>query len=335
MINIAIIGYGYWGPNLTRNFNSNSGCRVKYVVDSSEARLKAAKSLYPDIIPVKNFDDILGDDSLDAVAIATPVTSHFALAMKALQVGKHALVEKPMTDTSESCRQLMAEAEKRNLILMVDHPFLFSGPVRKIKNLIDREEIGDIYYCDSTRINLGLFSHDVSVIWDLAVHDLSIIDYWIPEKPVAVTATAKSHIAAQPENIAYINLHYPSNCICHIHVNWLAPVKVRQTLLCGSKKMLVYNDLSPDEKVKIYDKGVSLEQDSGNIREMLVGYRSGDVIIPQIKTEEPLREMTGHFVDCINRGEAPLTDAASALRTIRILEATSESMRNNGKLINL
>lgn len=335
MLNIAIIGYGYWGPNLTRNFHEQPNSRVKYVVDASQQRLDLVEQRYPEVQTCKSITDILGDPELDAVAIATPVSAHFELAQQALKAGKHVLVEKPLTNSSADCQTLMDLALSNDLVLMVDHPFLYSGPVRKIKELIDTGDIGEIFYFDSTRINLGLFNHDVSVLWDLAVHDLSIIDYLSEIKPVSVSATGISHFPGQPENISYINLFYDNNCISHIHVNWMAPVKLRQSLICGSKKMVVYDDLNPDEKIKIYDKGVSIEQDSNNIEKMLVGYRNGDIFTPRIDPSEPLRTMTGHFIECIKESKQPLSDAGSALRIIKILEAAEYSMKNQGQMVEL
>lgn len=335
MLHIAVIGYGYWGPNLVRNFNELPEVTVRYVVDGRPDRCESAKKRYPGIMTCHDYRQVLADKQVDAIVIATPPSTHYAIAEAALDAGKHVLVEKPLTDNSEHCRRLMAQAEAKKLTLMVDHPFLFSGPVIKIKNLIDSGELGDIYYCDSTRINLGLFHHDVSVIWDLAVHDLSIIDYWLKERPNAVSATGISHLNGQPENMAYLNLHYPGKCFSHIHVNWLAPVKIRQTLICGTRKMVVYDDLNPDEKIKVYDKGISISEKPEDIHQMLVGYRNGDIYIPKLDTSEPLSRMCSHFIGCIGSGALPLSDAGSALRLIKIMEAAELSVKNRGMAIEL
>lgn len=330
MLNVAVAGYGYWGPNLVRNFQESGSARVKYVIEKDQARRALVQLRYPEIKTVAALDEVLHDQELSAVVIATPVNTHFDLALQALQAGKHVLVEKPLTDKTETCRRLMAEAAKRQLVLMVDHPFIYSSAVNKIKDLVKSGDIGDILYCDSTRINLGIFQHDVSVIWDLAVHDLSIMDYLIPEKPVAVSMYGMNHFPGQPENIAYMNLKYGTNCIGHIHVNWLAPVKIRQTLLCGTKRMIVYDDLNPDEKIKIYDKGVSVEENPNNIHKLLVGYRKGDIYIPCLDNTEPLRNMVCHFIDCVRNSKPPASGADSALRIINIMETACASMLNHG-----
>lgn len=332
MLNVAVAGYGYWGPNLVRNFQESGSSRVKYVIERDQARRALVQLRYPDIKTVSSMDEVLHDPELSAVIIATPVSTHFDLALQALQAGKHVLAEKPLTDKTATCRRLMDEAEKRKLVLMVDHPFIYSSAVNKIKDLVKSGDIGDILYCDSTRINLGLFQHDVSVIWDLAVHDLSIMDYLIPEKPVAVSMYGMNHFPGQPENIAYMNLKYETNCIGHIHVNWLAPVKIRQTLLCGTKRMIVYDDLNPDEKIKIYDKGVSVEENPNNIHKLLVGYRKGDIYIPCLDNTEPLQNMVRHFIDCVRNTRHPVSGADSALRIINIMETAYASMHNHGTL---
>ena len=253
MINIGIIGYGYWGPNLVRNFNSAPNMDVCYVCDLSQKQLSKVNSLYPSITITTDIEEVLKNHHVDAIAIATPVSTHFDLAMKALEAGKHVLVEKPLAENSDKCSRMIDEAAKRNLVLMVDHTFAYTGAVRKIRELIAGKQLGEIYYYDSVRVNLGLFQHDVSVVWDLAVHDLSIMEFLFPEKPIAVSATGISHIEGQPVNIAYLTLFFDNDLIAHIHVNWMAPVKVRQTLIGGSEKMIVYNDLEPTEKIKIYD----------------------------------------------------------------------------------
>jgi predicted dehydrogenase len=285
-----------------------------------------------------DYNAVLGNPDIQAVAIATPVSSHFRLAMSALMAGKHVLVEKPMTATAEEARRLVDEAARRNLVLAVDHTFIHTGAVRKMRELVS-EGLGEIYYYDSVRVNLGLFQHDVSVLWDLAVHDLSIMDYVLPSRPVAVSATGVSHIAGEPENIAYLNLFFESNLIAHIHVNWLAPVKVRRTLLGGSSKMIVYDDLEPSEKIKVYDKGITLngnpQKNGEKVYQMLVGYRTGDMWAPRLDASEALGLELRQFIDCIRSGEAPCADGHAGLRVVRILEAASQSLSQRGRVIEL
>jgi predicted dehydrogenase len=304
------------------------------VCDLKVERLGGVQTRYPAVEITANFNDILNDTRVDAVAIATPVSSHYDLALRALQAGKHVFVEKPMAATSEQAQRLVDEAAKRNLVLAVDHTFVHTGAVRKMRELVD-DGLGDMYYYDSVRVNLGLFQHDVSVIWDLAVHDLSIMDYILPAKPVAVSAAGVSHVAGEPENIAYLNLFFENNLIAHVHVNWLAPVKVRRTLVGGSRKMIVYDDLEPSEKIKVYDKGLTLRDNPESVYQRLAGYRSGDMWAPQLSLSEALHTEANHFVRCIETGETPLTDGRAGLRVVRILEAASQSMRDRGQVIEL
>ncbi len=333
MIGIGVIGYGYWGPNLVRNFTAAEDSRVVYVCDRSAARLDAAAAAYPSIARTTDVEEVFRSPEVGAVAVATPVSTHYDLALRALESGKHVLVEKPLADTSKKCRRLIEEAERRDLLLMVDHTFPYTGAVRKIKKLIDGGDLGDLFYYDSVRVNLGLFQHDVSVIWDLAVHDLAILDYLLTERPIAVSATGMSHVVGQPENIAYLTLFYDSTFIAHIHVNWLAPVKVRQTLIGGSAKMIVYDDIEPSEKIKVYDKGVTLETDTEGIHEMLVSYRTGDLWAPQLDRTEALARLARHFIRCAQGQEKPITSAESGRRVVRLMEAASRSMAEGGKSI--
>ncbi len=332
MIGIGVIGYGYWGPNLVRNFTAAEGSRVACVCDRSRRRLEAAAAAYPSIHLTTRAEEVLGNPEVDAVAVATPVSTHYDLALRALQAGKHVLVEKPLADSSEKCRRLIEEAERRRLLLMVDHTFPYTGAVRKIKELIDTGDLGELFYYDSVRVNLGLFQHDVSVVWDLAVHDLSILDYLLAERPTAVSATGMSHVAGQPENIAYLTLFYESNLIAHVHVNWLAPVKVRQTLIGGSARMIVYDDVEPSEKIKVYDKGVTLETDTEGIHEMLVSYRTGDMRAPQLDRTEALGGLARNFLGSIEGGEEPITSAEAGWRVVRLMEAAGRSMAAGGAL---
>lgn len=335
MIGIGVIGYGYWGPNLVRNFADAPSATLAAISDTRAERLSAAHRRYPSARLSEHYSELLADPAVDAVAIATPVSSHFQLAMEALESNKHVLVEKPLASTSEQALRLIEEAEKRNRVLMVDHTFVYTGAVRKIRDLVNAGALGEVYYYDSVRVNLGLFQHDVNVIWDLAVHDLSIMDFVLPGKPVAVSATGISHIAGQPENIAYITLFFANNKIAHLHVNWLAPVKVRRTLIGGSDKMIVYDDIEPSEKVRVYDKGVTVSAGHEEVYELLVSYRSGDMWAPKLDQTEGLQTETRHFIDCIEHSKHAETDGLSGLRVVRILEAAEKSMVARGQLVEL
>ena len=338
MIKMGVIGYGYWGPNIVRNFMEAENAVVKSVSDLNPKRQKLVKSRYPTIQTMDEPTAMFADKEIDAVAIVTPVSTHFELAMRALQAGKHILLEKPLTQTVEQGEKLLAEAQKRNLIVMVDHTFVYTNTVRKIKEIIDSGELGDIYYYDSVRVNLGLFQHDVNVIWDLAVHDLSILEYIYPGKPVAVSATGISHIDGATEDVAYLTLYYDEKMISHIHVNWLSPVKVRRTLIGGSQKMIVLDELEPSEKIKIYEKGITVNREPEGIEKvykLLIDYRSGDMLAPHIDNSEALRLEANHFVNCIENNSKPETSGESGLRVVRILEAASESMKQKGNPVNL
>ncbi|MBO3463337.1 Gfo/Idh/MocA family oxidoreductase [Aetokthonos hydrillicola Thurmond2011] len=336
-INIGIIGYGYWGPNIVRNFAEIPQVQVTIISDLKPELLTKAQARYPTIQVTTNCRDIFTDPKINAVVIATPVSTHFDLALAALQAGKHVLVEKPMTVSSEQAIRLIEEAEKRNLVLMVDHTFVYTGAIRKMRDLVVTNAIGNIYYYDSVRVNLGLFQHDVNVIWDLAVHDLSIMNYILPSQPYAVSATGMSHVVGEPENIAYLTLFFEGNLIAHIHVNWLAPVKVRRTLIGGSQRMIVYNDLEPSEKVKVYDKGITVNGNNSaeKVYQMLIGYRTGDMWSPQLDMTEALRTEGLHFIECIEKGKRPITDGQAGFQVVKILEAATESMRTQGRLIEL
>lgn len=338
MIGVAVVGYGYWGPNLVRNFCETPGVRLVSVCDLRPERLEAVKARYPGVEITDDFESVLRDPRVDAVAIATPVFAHFRLTMSALMAGKHVFVEKPMAATAEEARRMTEEAARRGLVLAVDHTFVHTGAVRKMRELA-AGGLGDLYYYDSVRVNLGLFQHDVSVVWDLAVHDLSIMDFVLDEKPVAVSATGMSHVAGEPENIAYLNLFFDSKMIAHVHVNWLAPVKVRRTLLGGSSKMVVYDDLEPSEKIKVYDKGITLngnpKRNGEKVYQMLVGYRTGDMWAPQLDMAEALGRELREFADCVEHGTAPTADGHAGLRVVRILEAASQSLAQRGRLVEL
>ena len=335
MTRVGVVGYGYWGPNLVRNFSEIPGAEVEAVSDLNRERLAQVEARYPAIRTTTKFQDLLESPTIEAVAIATPVSTHYELAMAALKAGKHVLVEKPMTATSEQGEKLVEEAERSGRVLMVDHTFIYTSAVRKIKDLVDRGELGDLYYYDSTRINLGLFQHDVSVIWDLAVHDLAIMDYVLPSQPMAVSTTGMSHVSGKPENIAYLTLYYEDRMIAHLHVNWLAPLKIRRTLVGGSRKMVVYDDLEPSEKVKVYDKGITVDGNTEKVYGAMIGYRAGDMWAPQLDATETLRTELTHFVECVREGKRPITDGAAGLRVVRILEAATWSMVEQGRSVDL
>lgn len=337
MIGIAVVGYGYWGPNLVRNIADIPDARLIQVCDIRKERLAQIQARYPTVGVTDDLEEVLRDPRVDAIAIATPVSTHFKIAMKALMAGKHVFVEKPMAATTEEARRLVDEAARRGLKLAVDHTFVHTGAVRKMREIVE-DGLGDMYYYDSVRVNLGLFQHDVSVIWDLAVHDLSIMDYVLREKPVAVSATGMSHVLGEPENIAYLNLFFESRLIAHIHVNWLAPVKVRRTLIGGSSKMIVYDDLEPSEKIKVYDKGITLNggpQTNGDVYQMLVGYRTGDMYAPQLDMTEALNRELRQFISCVENNEQPVADGHAGLRVVRILEAATQSLAQRGRVVEL
>jgi len=335
MINLGIIGYGYWGPNLLRNFAELPNVNVTALAELRPTQLEIVSRRYPSIKTTAHFEDIITDKSIDAVAIATPVATHFELGMATLKSGKHLWLEKPMAETSHQAEMLVEEAQKRSLTLFVDHTFIYTGAVRKMGELVKSGDLGKILYYDSTRVNLGLFQRDVNVIADLAVHDFSILDYLLGEHPTAVTASGINHFPGTPENLAYITLFYDSGAIAHTNVSWLAPVKVRQVLLGGSKRMITYDDLEPSEKLKIYDKGVSFTDDPKQIHEMRVGYRTGDMWAPKLDGSEALRVAAEHFVDCVASGKTPVTDGKLGLRIVELIEAASSSMGGRGETIHL
>ena len=333
MIRIGVIGYGYWGPNIVRNLRGVDGCEVATVCDRSRAALKRVAQAYPDVATTTDASDLMTSPKIDAVAVVTPVNTHFDLAKAALQHGKHVFIEKPFTATTAQAEQLIELAERRHLKIMVDHTFLFTGAVRKIRQLIDEGVLGDIYYYDSTRVNLGLFQHDVSVIWDLAPHDLSIMDFLIREKPEAVIATGETHLNGLVD-VAYITIYFPRNTIAHINVNWLSPVKIRTTLIGGEKRMLVWNDLEADEKLKIYDKGVQMNNGQG-LYDLLVSYRAGDMWAPRVEQAEALKVELNYFVDCVRNNQAPINDGTAGLRVVQLLEAADRSLSERGRTVRL
>jgi len=353
VLKLGVFGYGYWGPNIVRSFSSQPECQVVAICDKNPAAVAQAVNRHPGVRTTSNRDDVLSSPEIDAVAIVTPVSTHYDLARLALENGKHVFVEKPFTATSAQAEDLIELADRKNLQIMVDHTFLFSGAVRKIKELVDGGVLGRLYYYDSTRVNLGLFQHDVNVIWDLAPHDLSIIDYLIGLEPEFVVATGGAHLNGLAD-VAYITLCFPSNVIAHLNVNWLSPVKVRTTLVGGERKMLVWNDLEPSEKVKVYDKGVQITETPEESRQrvkglieskvfqvgagpaiydLLVSYRSGDMWAPRVDQTEALLLESRYFVDCVASGATPFNDGRAGLRVVRMLEAADESLKRRREIV--
>ena len=332
-VGVAVVGYGYWGPNLLRNFFDTPDCRVASVCDMSEERLAAVRQRHPSVATTTRFEDLLVDPAVDAIAIATPVNTHADLARRALRAGKHVLVEKPMTTSSMEAEALVALADAEGLILMVDHTFVYTGAVRRIKQLIDTGELGRLYYYDSVRVNLGLVQHDANVMWDLAAHDLSIMDYLLEQQPRSVTAVGATHLPGEMADVAYLTIMFDDSLIAHFHVNWLSPVKVRQVLIGGDRRMVVFDDIQPTEKIKVYDRGVQWSEDPNEARrERLVAYRLGDMYAPVLDQTEALRTECAHFVACIRSGETPLSDGRSGLRVVRLLEAAERSLCNGGSM---
>jgi predicted dehydrogenase len=336
MIRIGVIGYGYWGPKVVRNISETEGATVTAVSDLNSGALKRVQRSYPHIRTFSDFREIVRSPEIDAVAVITPVATHYEIAKTAMENGKHVFVEKPFTCTVHQAEELIELAEKKKLKIMVDHTFLFTGAVRKIKEVIaGNGTLGDLYYFDSTRVNLGQFQHDVNVVWDLAPHDLSIMDYLLVQNPVALIATGQAHFNHDLEDVAYITIYFPGKLIAHINVNWLSPVKVRTTLIGGDKKMLVWNDLDADQKVIIYDKGVEVTNCTKNIYDLLVSYRSGDMWVPKIDHIEALKIEAEYFVQCIQEDQVPINDGHAGLRVVRLLEAANRSLKNRGEMVYL
>jgi predicted dehydrogenase len=332
-MNFGVIGYGYWGPNIVRNLMGVEGSEVKAIAEISPAAQARARKAYPGVHVTPSAIEVIKSPQIDAIAIVSPVWTHYELSKAALENGKHVFVEKPFTSTSAQGEELINLAQQKNLKIMVDHTFLFTGAVKRIAQLIEEGALGNLYYYDSTRVNLGLFQHDINVLWDLAPHDLSIMDHLIKTSPEAVVATGQGHLNGH-EDVAYMTLYFPEKIIAHINVNWLSPVKVRTTLIGGEKRMIVWNDLEADEKVKIYDKGVKITSREG-MYQMLVSYRSGDMWSPQLEQVEALRQELTYFVDCVNTGQEPFNNGCAGLRVVRMLEAASESLSKKGAFVRL
>ena len=338
MLNVGVIGYGYWGPNVARNFHAPAPAqpRSSQVVAIAERRPECrerAQQAFPQARVTADSLEILRSPDIDIVAVVTPVWTHFDLARLALQNGKHVFVEKPFTASTSQAEELIELAARKKLQIMVDHTFLFTGAVRKIRELVTGGVLGNLYYYDAMRVNLGLFQHDINVIWDLAPHDLSIMDYVIGKKPEAMVATGEKHLNGHVD-VAFLTVYFPGNVVAHINVNWLSPVKVRTTLIGGEKKMLVWNDLDADEKIKVYDRGVSVSEGEG-VYDLLVSYRSGDMWAPRVEQTEALKAETAYFVDCISSGQAPFNDGQAGLRVVELLQAAEESLKQRGRLVEL
>jgi len=332
-MNFGVIGYGYWGPNVARNLANLDGSHLTAIAEMSPAARQRAQKAYPGIHITPDACELIKSPNIDAVAVITPVWTHYELAKAALQQGKHVFVEKPFTSTTAQAEELIDLAARKNLTIMVDHTFLFTGAVRKIRQLVEDGTLGNLFYYDSTRVNLGLFQHDINVLWDLAPHDLSIMDHLLPARPEAVVATGQHHLNGH-EDIAFMTVYFPDRVIAHINVNWLSPVKVRTTLIGGEKRMLVWNDLEADEKIKVYDKGVDITSREG-VYELLVSYRSGDMWAPQIEQVEALRHELSYFVDCVSSGQNPHNDGHAGLRVVQMLEAATDSLKKRGALVYL
>lgn len=333
-MNLGVIGIGYWGPNIVRNFATDGRVDRLITCDLRAEALEKIKSAYPRIETTEHSEQVLTDPDLDAIAIITPVDTHYELAKKALENGKHVFIEKPMTSASWQAQELIDLAEQKNLVIMVDHTFIYTSAVRKMKELIDGGDLGEIRYYDSVRVNLGLFQHDVNVIWDLAPHDISIMSYLLGESPVSVQAIGAKTPESDVEYIGYLTLSFASGMIAHFHANWLSPVKIRQTLIGGTRKMIVYDDNEPSEKIRVYDKGIEANTREG-VYKTMIQYRSGDMLAPKIENSEALRLETSHFIDCVDQGLTPVTDGKAGLEVVRILEASNESIKSSGKLLEL
>jgi len=336
MIGIGLIGFGYWGTNLARNFNALDRCRLVAICEKKKAQASRAAQLYPGSNITEDYDDLLNNKDIHAIVIATPVSTHFDLAKEALSSGKDVLVEKPLAKTSSEAEELISTAEKNGRILAVDHTFLYTGAVRKMKEIIDSNELGQIIYIDSVRVNLGLFQPDINVIYDLAPHDLSIVCHLLDRDPVSVQSIGTTHTGKNFAYLAYLHLEYADGVIAHFHFNWLSPIKIRRTLIAGTNKMIVYDDMEPSEKVKIYDKGIEIKEgEIDSIYKIYVDYRTGDTVAPKLDTKEALALEAEHFVSCVENRTTPLTDGKSGLKVVRIIEAAQISINNKGARIEM
>ena len=331
LVRVGVIGYGHWGPNIVRNLHGVETCEVAAVCDKSPSALRRVNRLYPQVHLTTDASEIVRSPDIDAVAVVTPAWTHFELAKAALLNGKHVFIEKPVTSSSQQAEELIELAHRKKLTIMVDHTFLFGGPVRKIRELIDSGTLGSLYYFDSTRVNLGLFQHDINVVWDLAPHDFSIMDHVITERPEAVVATGARHVNGVAD-VAFITVYFPGDVVAHLNVSWLSPIKMRTTLIGGKDKMLVWNDLEPEEKIRVYDKGVHISEGQGTY-DMVVNYRSGDVWSPKIQQTEALKLELEYFAECVMNGRRPSNDGEAGLRVIKLLEAADKSLMERGRVV--
>ncbi len=331
MVRMAVIGCGYWGPNLIRNFQNTAGCELRAISDLNAQRLDHVGRQYPHVRRTSDHRTILTDPDIDAVAVATPVSTHYPLGKDVLEAGKHLFIEKPMCASAADCRKLVDIARRRGLQIMVGHTFLFTPAVRKIRELMRSGELGDVYYVNITRVNLGLFQPDINVVWDLAPHDIAMLNHLFDSGPSIVSATGRSYVRSGNEDVAFLTLEYPGNQIAHIHVSWLDPNKIRQATFVGSRKMLVYDDVSSLEKIRVYDKGVEKLSHYDNFGEFQLSYRYGDIVIPRVDQTEPLKIEAAHFVACLEGREEPVSDGSVGLQVVEVLERVCESIRQEGK----
>lgn len=331
-VRVAVIGAGYWGPNLIRNFNQLPHAEVSLVCDLNEARLDHVKDLYPRIGVSKNYQDATQNPEIDVVCVATPVNWHYEMAKDALLHDKHVMVEKPLTANLDHAYELVELAESKKRVLFVDHTFEYTPAVNKIKDIVEQGELGDIYYISMSRLNLGLFQKDINVIWDLAPHDVSILGYVLGQFPEAVAAHGNSNILPGIEDVAMLTLYFPGNIIAYAHVSWLDPSKIRRSTFVGSRKMLVYDDVEPLEKIKIYDKGVDGPQHYDTFGEFQFSYRYGDIYTPYLANQEPLQVECRHFMDCILNGDTPRSGGQDGLNVVRVLDAAQRSIKNGGRV---
>jgi predicted dehydrogenase len=335
VIKVGVIGCGYWGPNLIRNFSSLPGCKVKSICDIDCERLSSMKRLYPGVESSTDADHVINDPEIDAIAIATPVYLHFEMGKKSLMMGKHTFIEKPMASSAAQCQALIALAAKQKLILMIGHTFIYTSAVRKIRDIIDSGELGEIFYISSRRLNLGLFQKDINAAWDLAPHDISIILYITQQPPISVNCQGKAHVVEGIEDVITLSMDFPNGIFATFHGSWLDPHKVREIKVVGSKKMLVYDDTEPLEKIKIYDKRVDVPPHYDTFAEFQYSYHYGDMYAPYVNQVEPLKVQLGHFLDCIRTGAKPDSSGWEGLKVVRILEAASESLKNDGAKVKI
>jgi len=335
MLDIAVIGCGYWGPNLVRNFNATTGCQVTVVCDSDPSRLTHMKKLYPGIEVSLDFDEVLGRSDVDAVVIATPTRLHHPMTLKAIQSGRHVLVEKPMACSAKECEELLKAADDKGLVLMVGHTFIYSPTVRKIKEIISQGDLGELQYISSRRLNLGLFQTDINVAWDLAPHDISIILYILGEAPTAVNCQGKAHVTAGIEDVTNMTLTFANGAFALIHNSWLDPNKIRQMTFVGKRRMLAWDDIEPLEKIRIYDKRVEVPPHYDSFAEFHFSYHHGDMYSPSVKQVESLSLECQHFLDCINTGARPESGGSEGLMVVQVLEAASQSLKNGGGRVEL